>query len=57
MDLKNNKYDDSVEPNWLGDEGSIYYNFKENTFRVNCGFWVSYYLKITYPDLILFANL
>jgi len=50
VDLKNNKYDDSVEPNWLGDEGSIYYNFKENTFRVNCGFWVSYYLKITYKN-------
>jgi len=48
MDLKNNKYDDTIEPNYLGDEGSIYYNFKKNTFRINCGFWVSYYLKTTH---------
>lgn len=59
MDLKNNKYDDRIEPNWLGDEGCVYYDSKENTFRVNCGFWVSYYLKITYnteSKLINFLN-
>ena len=50
MDLKNNKYDDSVLPNYLCDEGFIYYNFKQNTFRVNCGFWVSYYLKTRYKN-------
>jgi hypothetical protein len=48
IDFENNKYYDNIVPNRLNDEGSIYYNFKENLFRVNCGFQVSYYLKSTY---------
>ena len=47
MILKYNRLEDNPPKQIMEGEGTVYFNPKENYFRILCGFWISWFFKTT----------